>query len=142
SSPPPPISTITSTTAATASRPTAPISPYIILLLLLDRPVGTITAGSLKPPPPNTGRPSIEPIAEEVAGFAAPAPPRYAFAIDRMSLRPDPAPPDAPVACPSHGGASHQAAGARAALASCARSVTGNSTQLPFPSPRRSAAAA
>ena len=64
-------------------------------------PVGTITAGSEKPPPPNTGRSSIEPIADAVAGLRGappPLPPRYALAIERMSMRPEPSPPAAPVA--------------------------------------------
>ncbi len=86
--------------ATTASRPTAAIIMYIILLLALLRTVGTITAGSENPPPPNTGRSSIEPIADAVCGLpsAAPPPPRYALAIERMSIRPEPSPPAAPVA--------------------------------------------
>ena len=85
-------------TAATARKPTDPIRMYIILLLFCRPAVGTITAGSEKPPPPNTGRSSIDPI--DAAGLAAPPPefPRYAFAIERMSIRPEPSPPAAPLA--------------------------------------------
>ncbi len=61
---------------------------------------GTITAGSEKPPPPNTGRSSMEPIADDVDALpiAAPAPPMYALAIERISISPEPSPPAAPVA--------------------------------------------
>ena len=65
-------------TAATASSATEPIRAYIILLLLPRAAVGTMTAGSEKPPPPNTGRSSIEPMPDEAVAvlFAAPEPPR------------------------------------------------------------------
>ena len=89
--------------------------------------------------------------AEADAGFpteALPLPPRYAFAIERMSMRPEPSPPDEPVACP---------AGAEllllddddddeeergVSLASCARLFSENSTEFSLRSPRSFVSAA
>src|SRR4051794_18341138 len=133
----PPLSMRTTMMIATrASRPTAPIISMSILLFAAGRAVGTITAGSEKPPPPNTGRSSIEPIADEVDGLTAPAPPpRYALAIERMSIRPEPSPPAAPLPWPAivddcDGG------GAGLSLASCARLLSENSTEFSLRSPR------
>src|SRR5580704_7541189 len=123
------------TIATTASRLTAPIIRYSSLLSRPRPTDGTITAGSENPPPPNTGRSSIEPIADDVAGLPIDAPPpMYALAIERISMRPEPSPPAAPVAWPELCDDGVEIAGL--SLASCARLLSENKTEFSLRSPR------
>src|SRR5262249_7165225 len=76
-------------------------------------------------------------------GLAAPPVlPRYALAIERMSIRPEPSPPAAPLAWPGIVAAPGAGAGAGLLLASCARVLSENSTEFSLRSPRSFAACA
>jgi hypothetical protein len=53
-----------------------------------------ITAGSANDAVENTGRSSADPtLGPPAVGAPGLAPPRYALAIERMSMRPEPSPP-------------------------------------------------
>src|SRR6185436_15869109 len=81
---------------------------------------------------------SSEPMPADAGLTALPlAPPRYALAIERMSIRPEPSPPDGPVAAPAAAATGAcAAAGGGLSLASCARLLSENSTEFSLRSPR------
>src|SRR5689334_19100522 len=105
-----------------------------------------MTTGSLKVALENTGRSSIDPTCG--LARAPPAPlasaPRYADAIERMSMRPEPSPPPCCAAPPALGADddaddddADDAADARGASdASAARLPSENSTLFSLRSPR------
>src|SRR5688500_15667979 len=103
-----------------------------------------ITAGSANDAAENTGRSSMLPTV--LAGFlAAPCepPPRYADAIDRMSIRPEPSPPpcwaepeDALAEDPPLDDDDDDDDARGASLASAARLPSENRTEFSLRSPR------
>src|SRR5262245_58600914 len=107
----------------------------LLLLEALLRTIGTITAGSPKPVVENTGRSAAEP-SEAEADLALPlSGARYALAIERMSIRPEPSPPPC-WALPTEEDSELDACGRGPSVASWARLLSENRTEFSPRSPR------
>src|SRR5262245_37734702 len=96
-----------------------------------------ITAGSANVAVEKTGMSSTEPTAgPPLRAGAAPLPPRYDDAIERMSIRPEPSPPPCWAPPPDDGAA----AALGRSLAIAARLLSENSTEFSLRWPRIAAA--